>query len=207
MPRGCLGGSRKEESTLRPCLGHVTPLYSGNEGFVALLFRDCCGVAEPVWPGLKALGFALSAKRGNAVGGAGARFGLTRHAPSREPATGPNGKPPGRNCLRTGDASNANWANFLRRNWKGCSYLDTEHQDIEAGDGERSASCIVGSVRQSQCPPNCPAVYYHTPRPITLWVVSATACNSSKSCPSGDASSSSGTSPKSFSARYVKKRR
>jgi hypothetical protein len=51
------------------------------------------------------------------------------------------------------------WTNFLRQwNWKGCSYLDTEHQAIKAGDGQRLASCIFGSFRRFQCPPNCPAV-------------------------------------------------
>ncbi len=43
----------------------------------------------------------------------GRGLGLTRHAPSREPVTRPNGKP------RTGDVSNANWANFLRQELEG----------------------------------------------------------------------------------------
>lgn len=76
--------------------------------------------------------FAVPAKWGNALGnalrGAGAKFGFgRRHSKNTrlgaglgpDAVTRPNGKPLGRSCLRTGDASNANWANFLRQELEG----------------------------------------------------------------------------------------
>lgn len=91
----------------------------------------------------------MPAKWGNALGnalrGAGAKFGLG--AGTRKHATWGGAWDPTVNLqaeaayervtpvTRTGPISHV-------RNWKGCSYLDTEHQAIEVGDGQRLASCV-----------------------------------------------------------------